>query len=132
MIYLPPETIGNKNPHGIESDIWSLGLVLTEMICRKFPLIESEEDNESLKAVTFKLAEIKNGLKIENLIKNSVFGKSVLENMEVSEIEFINICLQSYNSETKGPRPNNYRELKKLDFYKDFEENLFNLQPFLQ
>ena len=127
-IYLPPERLGTQlKAYGIESDVWSVGMVLAEMICGKFPLVEVE-NGESFKNVKYTLIQAKNGFKIENLALNSAFSESVIGE---SAAEFINACLQPFDPETRGPRPSNYAALKLLKFYSDFDEKTFDLASFL-
>ncbi|KAI8092997.1 kinase-like domain-containing protein [Halteromyces radiatus] len=48
--YLPPEMVEGKN-HDVNADIWSLGVLLYEMICGKPPFEDTEGDKETYQRI---------------------------------------------------------------------------------
>ncbi|CAD8052820.1 unnamed protein product [Paramecium sonneborni] len=108
--YLAPEIV-NKSGHSYEVDIWTLGILIYEMINGFTPFRDSNND--------FKMIS-------QRIIENQPIYP---EKMSLQSIDLIKQILKSNPQERLGVKGDGYADLKKHQFFHDiFWDQLSNLK----
>ena len=89
--YLAPE-IWKSKKYGKESDIWSLGVILYEMCCLKYPFPATELDELEKKVLNDKADKFPNGVNSEFIdLFNKMLKKDSVKRPCIEEIIYSDI-----------------------------------------
>ncbi|CAK67469.1 unnamed protein product (macronuclear) [Paramecium tetraurelia] len=127
-MYMAPETAQN-NVYSEKSDIWSLGIVLFQMIYRELPLF-SKQENELSKKHSFLINKIKNDTittpKTKELMLN-MLNIDPEKRMSINEI-IANLSIQPKKIQTLSHQSIPYRSIKTSYISQDLQQSRSQLE----